>query len=146
MLTKDEARQRVAKGAAYLDKKCPDWTDRIDTGTLTMSGNCFCVMGQLADCTGEWDTLYDRFGITTADHDILFAVTLDNSESKTWNTHTERTADYLVLQDAWIEAIADRRLREDARSASDNGDQRGEGTTADAVRQTVEQPVASIRA
>lgn len=50
MLKKDEAEQRVARGAAHLDRVVPGWEHRIDVGTLTMSCGGRCIVGQLTRC------------------------------------------------------------------------------------------------
>lgn len=38
---------RVARGAALLDEKVPDWRTRVNPDTLHMSLNSACVIGQL---------------------------------------------------------------------------------------------------
>ena len=109
MLTIEEARTRVASGSAYLDEHRPGWFKEIDTGTLSMSSSCLCVMGQLAGAS--WIA-----GDIVASHPrLLPAITLDDPRTCTYTTepkadYAERTADYRVLQEAWIEAIADRLL------------------------------------
>jgi hypothetical protein len=47
MLSHTEARERVARGAAYLDRHVPGWVDIIDLSQLNLSSQCGCVLGQL---------------------------------------------------------------------------------------------------
>ena len=39
--------QRVANGAAYLDKILPDWLDQIDLAVFDVASPCNCVLGQV---------------------------------------------------------------------------------------------------
>lgn len=114
MLTLDEARERVARGAAHLDQMRPGWHAEVDTGTLTLSSCTQCVLGQLFG--GEWDVdapflhglkclnLYEKRGNASAvTHGFAIgtgdAADPDNAEPE-----------FQWLQDAWIEAIAARRF------------------------------------
>lgn len=110
MLTIDEARSRVAKGAAHLDQTRPNWFNEIDPGTLTLSNPCGCIVGQLMA-----ETTYGNFGRQAR---CLFPI--DVADAASWGIDiTARDTDgaapairtFALLQDAWIEAIADRRLR-----------------------------------
>jgi len=118
-MTFQDARERVAKGAAHLDQVTPGWASRIDTGNLHL-GSCFrCVIGQLLGS-------YYYFG----------HLGLNGPTSRTMGFNIDRddnsdtVAEFQMLQDAWIEAICDRLL-----PTSD------EGTPADAVAT----PVAQVR-
>jgi len=46
-ITPEAARQRVARGAAYLDEVDPDWWQRLDAAVLELSHGQSCVLGQL---------------------------------------------------------------------------------------------------
>ncbi len=48
-MTREEAKQRAAAGAAFLDKHDPDWwkSERIALPDLAMGNECACVLGQL---------------------------------------------------------------------------------------------------
>ena len=128
MITNEEARARVARGAAHLDQVRPGWFNRIDVGTLSL-GSCWdCVIGQL-------------FGVGRGiDDPIPFAAGLD---ALGWNeTYTENGVggfmdpeQIRLTQDAWIEAIADRRL-----STTPNGTPDGDAVP---VRPTVEMNVSA---
>lgn len=124
MLTMDEARARVAKGVASLDKARPDWADCIDVGTLSMSGACLCIMGQLAN-----GAAWEHAGFSLYQYpDLVPAVTLDDASTRTYRDdqfgtdYEERRRDYVVLQDAWIEAIAARRFPDSVASAPQSCD------------------------
>lgn len=42
------AADRVADGAAYLDRVMPGWVDVLDMGIFDIRSDCRCVLGQLA--------------------------------------------------------------------------------------------------
>ncbi len=46
-ITPEQARQRVARGADYLDEEHPGWHQHIDPSTLELSEGSCCVLGQL---------------------------------------------------------------------------------------------------
>lgn len=105
-LTPQIARDRVASGAALLDMRLPGWSESINIETLNLQHSCLCVLGQLygnfwriaAAWFGEPDpggTESARFGFTVA------------SDSRPWD---ERRHDWRILNNAWIEAITDRRV------------------------------------
>lgn len=108
MLTSEDARARVAKGAAHLDTVRPGWFNRIDVGTLTLHDPCGCIVGQL--CGTNRDEFYSAVqSLFQSGARWEWGV-----ELKTEDSHgsfgvpiAER---YQPLQDAWIEAIADRKL------------------------------------
>lgn len=101
MLSIEEARSRVAKGAAHLDRVRPGWFHRIDVGTLTMWDPCGCVVGQIC---GNFNA-HLRQLLPNQDC-VEFGLNLPWA----WDSYSEPTPEWTVLQDAWIEAIADRRL------------------------------------
>lgn len=103
MLTQEEATTRVARGAAHLDQVRPGWFTRIDVGTLTMWDPCGCIVGQLC---GNFNRDLKRVF-----HSSMHAVACGANllEQGAW-LNGEPGAVWGVLQDAWITAIADRRL------------------------------------
>ena len=46
-ITPDAARERVRRGATYLDDEDPGWAARLDPETLELSDGTCCVLGQL---------------------------------------------------------------------------------------------------
>lgn len=95
MISHEEARARVHRGAAHLDQVRPVWWNEIDVGTLTIRDADDCVIGQLAHGNG-WTSVSDQL----TDCDVATA----------HGVYTNQHEDYPLLQDAWIEAIADRKL------------------------------------
>lgn len=110
MISRQEARTRVQRGAALLDRDRPGWFNRIDVGTLTLSDPCGCIVGQLI---GNYDDCRQQLGLTW-----IGAVScgLNITGRQAWDLARRPTRVWTLLQDAWIEAIADRRL-----SAAPNG-------------------------
>lgn len=113
MLTNEEARARVAKGAAYLDTKWAEWFEHLCTDRLDMGDPCNCVLGQM---TGDYNEAIGKLWpqrrfltrlIGDTPGDKAEALGFDVADS---DFDLERRTDYRRLQDAWIEAIADRRL------------------------------------
>ena len=113
MLTKAEAEQRVARGAAHLDVVRPGWHDRIDVGTLELSSCIRCVVGQL----GNGYDFIDRRMELGMDDGRSFGIDLQRGKNFDYVADDERVEAWRFLQDAWIAAIADRKI---ARSASDS--------------------------
>lgn len=46
-ITVDGARDRVRRGAAYLDDVAPGWADAVDPSSLDLAHGSTCVLGQL---------------------------------------------------------------------------------------------------
>lgn len=94
-MTQIEARERVERGAALLDRERPGWAQRIDCGALNIAYGCDCILGQLE---GSYGAACARINGAQCDpwgHG--FAADLND-----W------MAGCATLQDAWIEAICDR--------------------------------------
>lgn len=128
MITNDEARARVQRGAAHLDVVRPGWADRIDVGTLTLHDPCGCIVGQL--CQGmDFIAGEEALGITAYEGAVPRGLDLSRLEM---DPGVERVLQFRPLQDAWIEAIADRRLSKPVEVQ----------TASDAVGLSVLQPVA----
>lgn len=105
-MTSADARSRVARGAAHLDTVRPGWAGRIDTGTLTLHDPCGCIVGQLCRTgflflRGLVELGVDEFSPDTLGFEI-------DDESADWHDLTSKIKAYQPLQDAWLEAIADR--------------------------------------
>lgn len=48
--TPEMAHDYAARGAAWLDRKCPGWEDRISLDVLNLADADMCVLGQTATC------------------------------------------------------------------------------------------------
>lgn len=100
MLTMDDARARVARGAALLDAQRPGWAQRIDHGRLDLGNECHCILGQLES---SYSSAIARLGLRAraTGNDTTVAHGFDLC-------HIDGRHRFALLQDAWIEAIADR--------------------------------------
>lgn len=92
MISMDDVRIRVARGAQYLDQVQPDWWRRIDVGTLALNSCSVCVVGQLFG-SYYWTAEHDLDGIAFG-----FSKCANDGGDRVW----------ACLKDAWIEVIADR--------------------------------------
>lgn len=109
MISIDEARTRVARGAAHLDTVRPGWHDRIDVGTLTLHDPCGCVLGQL--CGTRWWTDWTVVFDMTDEQIEAYGFDITESDDDNYDENIDAVEVFAQLQDAWIEAIADRRLK-----------------------------------
>lgn len=48
--TAEMAHEAAARGAAWLDEKCPTWFQEINLTTLDLGDPVYCVLGQTATC------------------------------------------------------------------------------------------------
>ncbi len=94
-MTREEAEQRAAAGAAFLDKHDPDWWKhkRITLPDLAMGNECACVLGQLYG-------LY-RWGARS--------LNLTFEDACRLGFHASKNADFDILTTAWRELIRARR-------------------------------------
>lgn len=118
MISSEEARARVIRGAAHLDTVRPGWFNRIDTGTLTMACGGRCIVGQLERRSERLFSF--TAGCVALGFDALEAPNfgVDLTPDEWWRYGRKTTKEFervwQPLQDAWIEAIADRRLAQPA--------------------------------
>lgn len=101
-MTQDEARARVARGAARLDEKLGHgWAREIDIGKLCIA-DTDCVLFQLGARRGvgytKMATWIDGLGECA---DLGFFVPLNED-------HSIENPSWRLLQDEWIQQIADR--------------------------------------
>jgi len=107
-MTTIEARARVARGAVLLDEKFPGWFRAIDIGTLDLTHACLCVIGQVR---GNFYRDISRFtgeNIAQSEFPKAEALGFWTAIKNPDGTYRDVADDYRTLQDAWIEAIADR--------------------------------------
>lgn len=97
MITMAVARERVAESARRLDAHDPQWPSKIDVGTLDLSGCKRCICGQLG-----WGGEHARSLLQGYRTGVEAGIMSYSNSSK------ERAIEYGLLQDAWIEAIAER--------------------------------------
>ena len=60
--------ERVAAGAALLDKKVPGWREQVNLGTLKMNHCGRCVLGQIF---GNYWGAVDDLGLSDSDEQSL---------------------------------------------------------------------------
>lgn len=102
MITEEELKERVRRGAIYLDEVRPGWRDSIAPGELRMESCFTCVLGQVFGHYAEglsvmWDSLPEvrgmdvqaPFGLARADYDTV------RDRVAAFNLLTELWAGYL---------------------------------------------------
>jgi hypothetical protein len=95
----------------------PGWARRIDTGTLTLHDPCGCIVGQLCGPVKRglgFRTAAKALGVGVSDV-IAYGLDRDGGEM----IYFKSLEAYNVLQDAWIEAIADRLTVSESAARSD---------------------------
>jgi hypothetical protein len=107
MLTQEVALACVARGAAHLDRVRPGWFDDIDLDRLQLHDECCCIVGQL--CRDSFAIGVAVLGMALQAEACGVAYTsgvyIDSADA--WKLEEEA---WRPLQDAWVEAIANRRL------------------------------------
>ena len=59
-------KNRVIKGAKFLDTKMPGWYNKIDISRLNINNSCNCIIGQLyGNFWEELDIVFKQFKHTT---------------------------------------------------------------------------------
>lgn len=121
--TAEEAYAAVARGASWLDQKCPEWTDMIDLEKLSLRSPHMCILGQTAKCLIPEDapiefTHWSGYGdvvlyYRAVKHDFLVTDAsyygFDIRPPDELYDPKEETAAYEMLDIAWQELIRARR-------------------------------------
>ncbi len=105
MKTHKAIRDRVEKGAAWLDDREPGWEGRINLGELFISDVTQCICGQVFLENLEnsaWNTVN---GYDYAQRLDGFQPGTMGFETLNWNN---ANAEYGALGDAWVELIKER--------------------------------------
>lgn len=90
--------ERVARGAALLDAKCPGWWRNIALGKLQMASSCDCVLGQVFS---HYSIGSKQLGLCSADAVIEHAFHIDPNDGQfAWQPLTA----------LWKEEILNRRF------------------------------------
>lgn len=123
-MRRSEARARVERGAALLDRAMPSWVERIDLETLKLRSACDCVCGQLGqrsrspkvrEMMDDYDYspflafsywLDGRFGEARADTEANGFVVMHDADGSGW----------ALIEREWRRLIVARR-KEAARNA-----------------------------
>lgn len=110
-----DAYEAVARGAAWMDEKCPDWASEINLEELDLTNGYRCILGQTATClAGKTRSIYDgyarvvrRLGVNSQGPWVVqhgFQVPWLNLNL----TSEEETVAYEMLTIAWKELIRER--------------------------------------
>lgn len=107
LITEEKVRERVQRGAEYLDEVDPGWYRRIDAETLELEDGRHCVLGQLH---GEFQLGLGRSDVLTlssAPRASLSPVTYGfkcvEGVSEEWQAR-----DYELLTQRWRGAVRER--------------------------------------
>lgn len=107
-ITPEAARQRVARGAAYLDEVDPGWWQRLDATVLELSHGQSCVLGQLHGGFEHGLSRASILNMGSAPRASLSPVALGflcvQGVAATWQAR-----DYALLNAAWQDEIIRRR-------------------------------------
>lgn len=113
----ENARDRVQRGAEYLDRMDPDWYRRVDSTTLELADGRHCVLGQLH---GEFRLGLGRSRLInlssaprTSLSPVSYGFTCVEGVSEEWQAY-----DYELLNRAWRDAVR-RRQEEPVDETSD---------------------------
>lgn len=131
-ITPEKVRERVQRGATYLDEVDPEWYRHVDAETLELGDGQQCILGQMH---GEFRLGLGRshlISMSSAPRASLSPVAYGfkcvEEVPAEWQSH-----DYDLLNQAWTEAVrarqeADAALNENERVAS-SGDSVPESST-----------------
>lgn len=136
----DYARERVRRGAAYLDEVDAEWYRRVDPVTLRLSSGSSCVLGQLH---GSFRTGLSRarlIDMSSAPRVSLSPVAY-GFQCVEGVSEVVQDRDYAHLDTAWREAVRERQASDPAlkheNSTEDRPAVRGERVSSPSVAQPV---------
>ena len=92
-------KNKVAKGAALMDKELPGWEKKIDLERLDLGDICNCVVGQL----------YPDESYITAVYDLLGINSIIESTTDEYGFSASEWRDYPSLTREWKQLIQERR-------------------------------------
>ena len=89
-----------------LDREHPGWANKINTRALDLGDGCFCILGQLE---GSFVGALERRGwpLFADSNACVLGLYLTPDEALGFDIVGD-DEDYTELQDAWLEAIAER--------------------------------------
>lgn len=128
-ITPERVRERVQRGAAYLDEVDPGWYRHVDADTLELGDGRHCILGQMH---GEFRLGLGRshlISMSSAPRASLSPVAYGfkcvDGVSEEWQVY-----DYELLNEAWKEAV---RTRQEADPTMEPA-----GSTGDSVPDAVD--------
>lgn len=133
-VTPEMARERVKRGASYLDEVDPNWYQRVNSETLELGDGQHCILGQLH---GEFQLGLGRSQLITMSSapraslsPVSYGFKCVEGVPEPWQAR-----DYELLNEAWREAVQTRQ-RNDAASDSVEASTTGDSLPTDAVEFT----------
>jgi hypothetical protein len=137
-ITPEAVRERVQRGATYLDDLDPGWHRRVDADTLELDDGRHCILGQLH---GEFRLGLGRshlISMSSAPRASLSPVAYGfkcvEHVSDEW-----KARDYELLNEAWSKAV---RTRQEADAALDETNRRA--ASGDSVPEHVDIELSSF--
>lgn len=116
-ITAKNARERVQRGAEYLDDLDPEWYRHVDSETLELGDGRHCILGQLH---GEFRLGLGRshlINVSSAPRaslsPVVYGFKCVEGVPEEWQSR-----DYLLLNEAWKEAV---RTRQQADPSASSG-------------------------
>jgi len=106
-ITAENARERVERGATYLDEVDPGWYRRVDSDTLELGDGRHCILGQLH---GEFRLGLGRSHLITMSSAPRASLSPANYGFKCMDGVSDewQARDYALLNAAWKEAVRTR--------------------------------------
>jgi hypothetical protein len=106
-ITPERARERVQRGAGYLDGVDPEWHRRVDSETLELDDGRHCVLGQLHGefrlGLGRSDLISMSSAPRTSLSPVAYGFKCVTNVPEEWQAY-----DYELLNEAWKEAVRTR--------------------------------------
>lgn len=104
--------ERVARGAAWLDREAPGWDSLIDLASLRLSNPCLCVLGQVfARAADEAKSVFveDGFDYATLSGSETDGLGLGCAAPYGFDVADEDYDSYALLDTEWTRVITARR-------------------------------------
>lgn len=136
-ITPEQVRERVQRGAEYLDGVDPEWYRRVDSETLELEDGRHCVLGQLHGefrlGLGRSDLISMSSAPRTSLSPVAYGFKCVENVPDEWQAY-----DYDLLNEAWKEAV---RMRQEADPLL--GEEDFVATSGDSVPEAPAEPVVS---
>ena len=78
----------IARGAAYLDERTPDWRERIDLGRLILNDPHSCIIGQV------YGNYYGHLNMAISDSD-RHGFSAEDLSDEAWDQLTMEWREYI---------------------------------------------------
>lgn len=105
----EELAERVARGAALLDKMKPGWFNKVNDQTLKLTNCVKCILGQLYDYEFKNDRTSEYASETGYGEGMQRLGLNDYPTAEQHGFYSKNTEYYRLLHDIWIDVIANKR-------------------------------------